>query len=114
MFTYNKADDSFFDSERDIRAVPAAGGPGHGVYSADVSGPGWTFRLGIRRDSDQYTFVNDQPIENPNYGVKLNVWALPVKGELSDPDLPGQIAREIALLLESELYNTDPDRVTIK
>lgn len=112
MFTYEEADDTYTDNGRGIR-VAARGGFGPGISSWDASGPGWTFRFGVRRESDQYIFVGDEAVLNPDYHINLFIWTLAPKGRLDDPGLPGALAREFALLRESRLYETDPDRVSI-
>lgn len=113
MFTYNESDESYVDAERGIRAVPG-GGPGHGIYSADVTGPGWNFRFIVRRESDKPSFAGDETPINPDYRVNVFVTTFPVRGELDDPQLPEVIAREIALLRETNFFRTDPERISIK
>ena len=112
MFIYNETDESYVDAERGIRVMPV-GGPGHGIYSADVSGAGWDFRFIVRRGSDQVSSVGDETPISPEYRLDVFVTTFPVRGELDDPQLPQVIAREIALLRETNFFRTDPERISI-
>ena len=122
MFSYDAATFAIVDEERGL-LVAQTGGPGHDVFAGLMTSPrsNWSLRFLVSRSSNQYDGslsaeafrdpLKLAKLRNADYQVQLHITTYPPTGEWDRQEAPLDLAREVALALETEFYKTEPGRI---
>jgi len=112
MFKYNPAKFTIEDSERGLVVKQITGG-GPSSFAGRMSSGNWSFDFLVSRESNRTRYVAGEFISNPDYSVGLHVTTYPIEGDFDGDTSQSDLAREAALALETDFYQSERARIRI-